>query len=469
MSASKGPNRTNRLYLLVSLAVLSALLYFATKAAPVFREDLGTIAAIGFLSLAGALLAELVEVAKVPHLTGYLLAGLIAGPHVLHLIDHGSVVKLQGINALALALIALGGGAELRIDLLKSGFKSLSWATLLQTFGGLAMMTVVFFVCRPLMPFTKGMPIAMFIGVAILWGVLSITRSPSAALGILSQTRAQGPLARYSLSFVMASDVVVVIVLATALTLVRPLILPGASMSAATFTKLGHEILGSVALGTTLGLVLAVYLRLVGKQLVVVLVALGFGATEVLNYLHFEPLLTFLVAGFVVQNLSKQGHKLLHSVEEMGGIVYVIFFATAGAHLDVPLLRQLWKVAVALCVSRAALTWALGRVASRIANDPPVLKKWAFAPLVSQAGIALGIGSLIAREFPMFGADFRALSVAAVAINEMVGPVLFKFALDTTGESRGPAPALPDEEASMTGTPLPVTGTPSTPPSAADS
>jgi hypothetical protein len=48
------------------------------------------------------------------------------------------------------------------------------------------------------------------------------------------------------------------------------------------------------------------------------------------------------------------------------------------------------------------------------------------------------------NQFPAFGAEFGALAVAAVALNEMVGPVLFKLALDRSGESgRAAAPADP--------------------------
>ena len=113
------------------------------------------------------------------------------------------------------------------------------------------------------------------------------------------------------------------------------------------------------------------YLRLVGGQLMLVLLALGFGVTAALKYVHVDPLLTFLTAGFVVQNLSNQGPKLLHAVEQMGSVVFVLFFATAGAELDVPLLKQLWPIALALCVGRALFTYVAAQLSSRLANDPP--------------------------------------------------------------------------------------------------
>ncbi|HVH47614.1 MAG TPA: cation:proton antiporter [Labilithrix sp.] len=429
------------------LAIVFALLWLCTKHAPGHHDDASLVAGLGFLLLAGTLTSELIEVFRVPHLTGYLLAGMLAGPHVLHLIDHASVKRLEPVNTLTLALIALAGGCELRVDALRKGLRSLVVAMGVQCVLGLLFVGGIFMLAAPVMiPFAKNMPTLSVFGVALLWGVLAISRSPSATLGVLSQTRAQGPLTTFTLGFVMSSDVVVVILLAGAIGVARPLMEPGAVFSLQAFGGLGHEIIGSVSVGTTLGLVLAVYLKLIGRQLLVVLIALGFGATEVLRYLHFDPVLAFLVAGFVVQNLSKQGERFMHAIEGASGVVYVVFFASAGSHLDLPLLKELWPVALLLAGSRALITYASAKLASRIADDPPRIRKWGWAPLISQAGLTLGLSAVIAREFPAFGASFRALAIATVALNEIVGPILFKLALDRTQETRGQAPALVDAE-----------------------
>ncbi|HEU4536974.1 MAG TPA: hypothetical protein VFS00_22790, partial [Polyangiaceae bacterium] len=44
------------------------------------------------------------------------------------------------------------------------------------------------------------------------------------------------------------------------------------------------------------------------------------------------------------------------------------------------------------------------------------------------------------------GAPFRALAIAAVAFNEVLGPILFKYALDRAGETSGRAPARPGHQ-----------------------
>jgi Kef-type K+ transport system membrane component KefB len=427
-----------------SLVIVFALLFVATRVVPEIHEGVGTIAAVGFLLLAGTLMSELVEVIRVPHLTGYLLAGIVAGPHVLKLIDHHSVHNLARANALALALIALEGGAELKLDIVKKGLRSLVWATLLQSSLVVIGVASVFIALRPFIPFLAPLPTMAVIGVGLIWGVLSITRSPSAALGILSQTRASGPVATFTLTFVMTSDVVVVVLVAACLTIVQPMIDPSGSISMREFEALGRELLGSVALGTTLGLVLAAYMRLVNRQLIVVFLVLGFGLSEVMRFLHYDALLAFMVAGFVVQNLSSQGEKFITAIRRTGSVIYVIFFATAGAELDIPLLRALGPVAVALATSRALITYGTGRLSSHLADDPPAVRKWGWSGLVSQAGLALGIGASIAGRFPAFGDSFRALVIATVALNEMIGPILFKLALDRSGEtSTAPAPARP--------------------------
>ncbi|HVJ15049.1 MAG TPA: cation:proton antiporter [Polyangiaceae bacterium] len=420
----------------VALATIFALLYLATKVSPELGGKLGVVTALGFLLLAGTLLSELLEIIGLPHLSGYILAGIIGGPHLLHLVDHHTVEALQPINPLSIAMIALSGGAELRMELLRRVARSLTIATVVQVMFVLVTVTGLFMALSPFIPFARDLAFPALFGTALLWGTMAVTRSPSACMGVLSQTKAKGPLAEFSLAFIMTSDVVVVVLLACALMIARPLIMAGSEFSVNDFKVLGHEIVGSIAVGTTIGLMLAAYLRLVGKHFLLLLLAIGFGLTEFLRYVHIDPLLAFMTAGFVVQNLTSQGPKLLHEIEAAATVVFVIFFATAGAHLNVPLLRQMWPIALALCFGRAFFTFIAARISSRIAGDVPVVRQWGFSSLISQAGLALGVAGVISRTFPTIGEGFAAIAIAAVAINEMTGPVLFKLALDRSGESK---------------------------------
>ena len=70
-------------------------------------------------------MSELFEIVGLPHLSGYLVAGIVSGPYVLNLIDHQTVKQLTNVNSLALALIALeGGGASFRLSALREGMRA---------------------------------------------------------------------------------------------------------------------------------------------------------------------------------------------------------------------------------------------------------------------------------------------------------------------------------------------------------
>jgi Kef-type K+ transport system membrane component KefB len=402
-------------------------------------ETWTTVVSLGLLLLGGSLLAGVAEWIKLPHLSAYLVAGILAGPHLLNWVDTASVHQLEPVNTLALALIALGGGVELRISALRANLRSLVWATIAQSSIVLIAASAVFLALQSQLAFLREMTSVQIAAVAVLWGILAVSRSPSACLAILTQTRANGPLAAFSLAFIMLSDVVVLLLLTVALAFAKAAFDPQVDFAWSSLQTLGHELLGSVAFGTTLGLGLVIYLRFFGHQLLLVILVVGFGFTDVLRYVRFEPLLAFLTAGFFIQNFSRQGEKLQRAVHEAGSLVFVAFFATAGAHLDLPLLYGMWPVACALCAGRLAATWFAGRVAARRAGDPEVLQRFGWAGMVSQAGLTLGLSLLIERAFPSFGGSMRSLVIVTVAINEIVGPIIFKVALDRAGESRDAA------------------------------
>lgn len=469
--------RARLVQLLMLLATLG-LAYAVRQTGALPAGVPAAVAGLGLLLLAGTLVSELAEVVGLPHLTGYLLAGILVGPHVLGLVSHETVESLGVLNELALALIALAGGAELRIDSLRRAARSLLWAHAFQLAGIIIVVGGTFVALRGQLPVLDGMGTVPVLMVALLWGVLATTRSPSAVLGVFTQLRPKGPLTEMTLAFVMSSDVVVILLLAIALAVAKLGIDPSASLDLAAFSEVGYELLGSTALGTTLGVIIASYLWVSrrdrdasgaepapapaegssvqarppapepiaedesGRNLLLLLLVLGLPMSALLKYVHLNPLLAFMVAGFAVQNFSRGGERLLHAVENTGAIVFVVFFATAGAHLDLPGFAAIWPVALVLAGVRIAVTLLAARAASRVAGDAAVIERWGWSGMVSQAGLALGVALVIVREFPEFGAGFATLAIGVVGVNEMLGPVLLKLALDRTGETgaadRGP-------------------------------
>jgi len=65
---------------------------------------------LSIMLLAGFLLTRITKLAKLPNVTGYILAGVLIGPYVLNVIPSEMVANMGFISDIALAFIAFGVG-----------------------------------------------------------------------------------------------------------------------------------------------------------------------------------------------------------------------------------------------------------------------------------------------------------------------------------------------------------------------
>jgi len=69
---------------------------------------------------------------------------------------------------------------------------------------------------------------------------------------------------------------------------------------------------------------------------------------------------------------------------------------------------------------------------------PRVLRQRLWQGMVTQAGIALGLGKIVASRFgDSWGGDFGALAAGVVVANLLTGPPLFRAAIVSLGENTG--------------------------------
>jgi Kef-type K+ transport system membrane component KefB len=198
---------------------------------------------------------------------------------------------------------------------------------------------------------------------------------------------------------------------------------------------LSWEIAGSFAFGALVGSLFAIYLRYVGREVTVALLALCVLLSELGPLFHFEPLLAALAAGLVIENIAQpSGDSLKDSVERGALPVLVVFFAAAGASLHLDALATIGVMAAAVAAVRLVTIRLTTGIATRWSGVPPATGQLVWMGLVSQAGVTLGLAILIAREFPTWGLQVQSLMVALIAIHELIGPVLFRAALARAGE-----------------------------------
>jgi len=63
-----------------------------------------------------------------------------------------------------------------------------------------------------------------------------------------------------------------------------------------------------------------------------------------------------------------------------------------------------------------------------------VVKQNVWLGLISQAGVAIGLASILATAYPSRGSEMQTLVLSVIAINEIAGQILFSIALRRSGE-----------------------------------
>lgn len=397
----------------------------------------GALFALGFLVLAGTVGGALAAVVGLPRLVGFLIAGLVAGPAGLGFIDVKEVKALSLLNALALALISLQAGAELTLPVLRRTWKSVGLSAVAQVLLVIPTMAVVFWLARPWIPFARELPSAAVVGLAVVWGTLAFVRSPAVTLAVLGEMRAKGPLTDWSLGVVVLLDVLILPLFTIAVGVARTQVL-GDAFDPRDLLAMGHELFASFAAGVTVGLIAGTLFRVITTERILLLVVLAYGVTALTGYLHYDTLFVFMVAGCVASNLTRAGPALIGTSETTSSAVMIVFFATAGAKLDLAALLALWPVVLVLFGARVVFTWISAKVGHRLARDPPVVRQNGWLVLVSQAGVAIGLATVAADALPGIGPKLASLVVAVVALNEVFGATLMKWAISRAGEAGRP-------------------------------
>jgi trehalose 6-phosphate synthase len=199
--------------------------------------------------------------------------------------------------------------------------------------------------------------------------------------------------------------------------------------------RLAWEIGGAVAFGSLVGALFALYLRYVGREVTLALIAVCVVLSQVGTTQRLEPLLAALAAGLVVENLAvAEGDALKAAVQRAALPVLVVFFVAVGSSLRIEALGSLGVVALTIAAARLGLIRAGLQLGARAAGIAPSAVDHAWTGLISQAGVTLGLTAVVAAEFPTWGGQIQIVLIALIVIHELIGPVLFRSGLQRAGE-----------------------------------
>lgn len=393
-----------------------------------------TALALGFALVAAPLAGAFFEKLRLPRVSGYLAFGLLCGPYVANIITRPMARELRLVNGIAVALIAFVAGLELNYARLRPRLKTIAGLGSVTLVVMYVAFLVLLWVAWPWLPIAPEASGWARLAICALLATLLVSFSPTVTIAVIADARARGPLSELVVALVVLADLALIFAFTISVQFARWVFGAESAQDVGFMVRLVWEILGSFAFGAGVGALFALYVRFVGRELTLVLLGVCLVLSEVSLRLHTEPLLAALAAGLVVENIAAHSGDALKEAVERGALpVLVVFFAAAGASLALDVLATIGVLAFGLAAVRLLLitfgTW-LGR---RLTGAGPP-SELAWMGLVSQAGVTLGLTVLIVREFPEWGQPIQTIVVALTGLHVLVGPILFKAALERAGE-----------------------------------
>ena len=390
----------------------------------------------------GFIFAKLVQMVRLPSVTGYILAGLLLGPSGLHLItDEAIGARLHHFTQIALMLIAFGIGEHLEFGKLRDHAKSVVLFGVAESIGAFLLVGLaVSVVARIVVPASSAWSEYDFLSLALILGSIAATTAPASTLHVVREANASGPLTATLLSVVAVDNGFAIMLFGMAVSAAHNFTGAANNTFLAALSVSFGEILLSLFLGVATGLLIDGIVRRLkhrGEMLTVGL-ALLLLCGELARLFGLSSLLAGMAAGFTIVNRDYRDVRLFRVINAFETPIYVLFFTLAGAHLELSVLAVGGWLGAVYFLMRVSGKMAGVAIASRFVDTMPVVRRYLGFSLVPQSAVAIGLIILVNADPALgrYSALVTQVVLAGVVAAELIGPFLTKQALERSGEAQ---------------------------------
>ncbi len=413
--------------------------------------------------LAGLMMSRLAKLVELPAVTAYLVAGILVGPYVLGQIpleglgftavkvgDHFTsefLHKFTILSDIALGFIAFAIGNEFRLTQLKKIGKQATIVGVLQA----VITTVVVDIALIALHFI--IPEKFPIEAAIILGAIASATAPAATLMVVKQYKAKGPVTDILLPVVALDDAVGLLLFAVSFGVAKALMAGSISVVSILVEPL-LEIVLSIGLGALMGYLFSFCERFfhsrskrLAMSVAYVLLTIALSKIKLSVggvHIGFSSLLVCMMLGTIFCNICDFSEELMDRVDRWTAPLFVIFFVTSGAELDLSVFTDGWIVliGVVFLAFRSFGKYYGANLSSRLAKCDDNIVKYLGITLLPQAGVALGMANMVkgSAEFAatpegtLIASIVISITLFAVLVYEIVGPALTKMALLKAGD-----------------------------------
>ena len=394
----------------------------------------------------GLMLSRVAKLVKLPAVTAYLVAGILVGPYLLGALGVPGLgfISMADVNSysiladVALGFIAFSIGNEFRLAQLKQTGKQ---ATIIGIFQ--AVFTTIL-VDAILIGVHFAMPDKLPLPAAIILGAVASATAPAATLMVVRQYKAKGPLTDILLPIVAIDDAVGLMLFAASFGVAKALI-SGKIDIISVIVEPILEIVLSLALGALMGFLFNFCERFFhsrSKRLsmsvtfVFLTVALSMMKFEIGGiHIGFSSLLVCMMLGTIFCNVCDFSEELMDRVDRWTAPLFILFFVISGAELELSVFTDIAIVVIGLIyiLSRSAGKYTGALMSAKATKCDKNIVKYLGITLLPQAGVALGM-AIKAETLGPEGAIVANITLFAVLVYEIVGPMLTKISLLKAGE-----------------------------------
>ena len=395
----------------------------------------------------GLMLSRVAKILKLPAVTAYLIAGVLVGPYVLGalgieglgFISSENVKSFSILSDVALGFIAFSIGNEFRLAQLKAIGKK---ATVIGIFQALVA-TIVVDAALIGLHFILGDKFPL--STAIILGAVATATAPAATLMVVKQYKAKGPLTDILLPVVAIDDAVGLIVFAVSFGIAEAFQTGDISLISVLVEPI-VEVAASLLLGFVMGLLFTFFERFfhsrskrLAMSVTFVLLTVALSKIEDLEVLgvevKFSSLLVCMMLGSVFCNCCDFSEELMDRVDRWTSPLFILFFVISGAELELSVFLEpsILLIGVVYIIARSLGKYYGAASSAKLMKCDDHIVKYLGITLLPQAGVALGMAITASRLGPE-GDIARNITLFAVLIYELVGPLLTKIALTKAGD-----------------------------------
>lgn len=410
---------------------------------------MSTLLSVSIALLAGLLMTRLFKPFKLPDVTAYLIAGVLIGPYCVGAlgVDGFGFSSMHAVEALglvadvALGFIAFSIGSEFRLDELKKTGKQAFVIGIVQA------LVATLFVDLALLGVHYMMPDKLSIPQLLVLGAIATATAPAATLMVVRQYKADGPLTKLLLPIVALDDAVGLIIFAVSFGVAKTILSGQVDLISIILNPL-VEIVCSLILGAIMGWILTQLEKMfhsntnrLNMTIAFVFLTVALSMLDIhIGPVHiaFSSLLVCMMLGTIFCNICPLSEDLMGRSDKWTSPLLAIFFVISGAELELSVFADIAIVGIGVVyiIFRCLGKYFGALWSAKATKCEPQICKYLGVTLFPQAGVALGMCAIVSSstEFGEHGTLIRNITLFAVLLYELFGPLMTRQALMSAGE-----------------------------------